>query len=89
MEIPVFNANSVDPDRMLHIAASWSGPALFANYPFGGFQTKNGLNQKVMQKHSNWSTYLDWELHYNLFITRFVITLFWIKHGSKMDPKNV
>ena len=30
-----------------------------------------------------------YNIHYNLFITRFIITRFWIKHGSKMDPKNV
>ena len=29
------------------------------------------------------------ELHNNLFITQFVITRFWLQHGSKMDPKNV
>ena len=28
-------------------------------------------------------------LHFNLFITQFVITRFWIQHGLKMDPKNV
>ena len=33
----VFNANSVDPDQMLQ-----NGSALFANYPFGGLQTKTG-----------------------------------------------
>ena len=26
-------------------------------------------------------------IHINLFITEFVITWFWIQHGSKMDPK--
>ena len=31
----------------------------------------------------------DTVLHINLVITRFVITRFWIQHGSKMDPKNV
>ena len=30
-----------------------------------------------------------YQLHINLFIKRFVITQFWIQHGSKMDPKNV
>ena len=29
------------------------------------------------------------QVHFNLFITRFVITQFLIKHGSKMDPRNV
>ena len=29
------------------------------------------------------------DLHYNLFITLFIITLFWLLDGSKMDPKNV
>ena len=28
-------------------------------------------------------------LHYNLFITQFVITRFLILHGSKLDLKNV
>ena len=30
-----------------------------------------------------------YNIHINLFITRFFITRFWIQHGSKMDPKNV
>ena len=28
-------------------------------------------------------------IHFNLFITQFVIARFWIQHGSKMDPKNI
>ena len=27
------------------------------------------------------------EVNYNLFITRFAITQFWIQHRSKRDPK--
>ena len=30
-----------------------------------------------------------YKIHYNLFITQFVITRFWILNGSKMDPRNV
>ena len=29
------------------------------------------------------------KIHFNFFITWFVITRFWIQHGSRMDPKNV
>ena len=32
---------------------------------------------------------IDILIHFNLCITRFVITWFWIQHDSKMDPKNV
>ena len=33
-EIPVFNANSVDPDQMPHSVASDLGPHCFVNYSF-------------------------------------------------------
>ena len=40
-----------------------------------------------------WAKYLDtltlYHIHFNLFITWFIITRFWIQHGSKMGPKNI
>ena len=37
------SANSGDPDQMpQNDQMPHSGSALFANYPFGGFQTKKG-----------------------------------------------
>ena len=36
IKFPLLNANSVDPDLMLHSVAS----SLFANYLLGGFKTK-------------------------------------------------
>ena len=41
IEIPVVNANSVDPNQMPHPAAPDLG-LQFANYPFRGLQTKMG-----------------------------------------------
>ena len=45
IEIPPFNANSVDPDQMQHYAASDLGLSLFANVPFYGPPGKNGLRK--------------------------------------------
>ena len=42
IEIPVVNANNVDPDKMPIFCGVWSGSALFANYPFGALQIKMG-----------------------------------------------
>ena len=40
------DANNVDPDQMPHSAAS----ALFANYHFGGLQTKMDLTLVMLNK---------------------------------------
>ena len=40
IEIPVFNANSVDPDQMPHCAMSNLDLHCLPNYPFGCLQTK-------------------------------------------------
>ena len=42
IEIPVFNTNSVDPDQMLHPAASDLGLLCLLIALFGGLQTKMG-----------------------------------------------
>ena len=50
VEIPVFNGNSVDPDQMLHSAASDMGLHCLTITLLGIFQTKMGLTLKAPRK---------------------------------------
>ena len=44
-KIPIFNSNSVDPDQTPQAAAFDLGLQFFANYYFGGSQTKMGSRE--------------------------------------------
>ena len=43
----------------------------------------------IFEEYGAFKCHVEAVIHINLFITRFLITQFWIQHGSKMDPKNV